>query len=94
MSKIAGMKEAVEKLATTKGITKNEAKEQIENVLDVIGNLCVEGGVSFRGKFTITKKLRKGKSGEVNGTKYSTEDKYVLKIKTGSDWEEILNAND
>ena len=53
--------------------------------------MCVNGGVSFKGLFTIKKKLRKGRSGNINGKTWETKDTNVLVIKTGSKLAENLN---
>lgn len=91
MNKIAGIKDCVEALAMKRGIPKTEAQGIMNDVLEVIEDKCVEGGVSFKGKFTIKKKVRKGRSGCMNGIEWETEDKNILVITTGSELEERLN---
>lgn len=92
MSKIAGMKDCVEALAQKRGIYKNEAQSILEDVLDVISDMCVkEGGVSFKGKFTIKKKVIKGRTGSLNGKEWKTEDKNTLVINVGNDLDFELN---
>ena len=88
---IAGIKDCVEALAMKRGIPKTEAQSIMNDVLDVITDKCVEGGVSFKGKFTIKKKLRRGRSGSMTGVDWVTEDKNILTITTGSELEERLN---
>ena len=88
---VAGIKDCVEALAMKRGISKVEAQNIMNDVLDVISDKCVEGGVSFKGKFTIKKKLRKGRSGCMNGVEWETEDKNVLTITVGKELEERLN---
>lgn len=93
MSKIAGMKDCVETLAMKRGISKAEAQSIMSDVVDVIADKCVEGGVSFKGKFTIKQKVQKGRKGtcKFNGKAWSTEDKNTLTITVGSELEEELN---
>lgn len=92
MSKIAGMKECVEALAQKRGIFKNEAQSILEDVIDVICEKCVEdGGVAFKNKFTIKKKVIKGRSGSLNGKEWQTEDKNTLTISVGNSLDFDLN---
>lgn len=88
---IAGMKECVELYAKERGISKSQADTEFKTALDVIADMCVNGGVSFKGLFTIKKKLRKGRSGNINGKTWETKDTNVLVIKTGSKLAENLN---
>ena len=55
--------------------------------------MCVDGGVSFKGVFTIKQKVQKGRSGKCsfNGKAWKTEDKNTLSISVGSDLEAELN---
>lgn len=88
-----GMKDCVEALAQKRGISKTEAQSIMVDVIDVIAEKCVEGGVSFKGKFTIKKKVQKGRSGKCsfNGQAWKTEDKNTLSISVGSELEAELN---
>lgn len=88
---VAGIKDCVEALAMKRGISKVEAQNIMNDVLDVITDKCVEGGVSFKGKFTIKQKVRKGRSGCMNGVEWETEDKNILTITVGKELEERLN---
>ena len=88
---IAGMKECVELYAKERGISKAQADTEFKTALDVIADMCVNGGVSFKGLFTIKKKLRKGRTGNMNGKTWETKDTNVLVIKTGSKLAENLN---
>ena len=93
MAKVAGMKDCVETLAMKRGITKSEAQSIMEDVINVISEKCVEGGVSFKGKFSIKPKIQKGRTGtcNFNGKQWKTEDKTVLSISVGADLEAELN---
>lgn len=93
MSKIAGMKDCVEALAMKRGISKAEAQSIMNDVVDVISEKCVEGGVSFKGKFTIKQKVQKGRKGtcKFNGKPWETADKNTLAITVGSELEAELN---
>lgn len=93
MNKIAGMKDCVEALAVKRGISKVEAQSIMQDVVDVISEKCVEGGVSFKGKFTIKQKVQKGRTGtcKFNNKEWKTEDKTVLAISVGSELEAELN---
>lgn len=88
---VAGMKECVEALAMKRGISKVEAQNVLNDVLDVMCDKIVDGGVSFKGKFTIKKKLQKGRKGVFNDKEWSTEDKYALSIKVGTDLDAKMN---
>ena len=88
----AGMKECVEALAQKRGIFKSEAQSILEDVIDVICEKCVEEkGVAFKGKFTIKKKVLKGRTGSLNGKEWKTEDKNTLTISVGNDLDFDLN---
>lgn len=93
MNKIAGIKDCVESLAVKRGISKTEAQSIMQDVLAVIVDKCKEGGVSFKGLFTIKHKVQKGRKGvcKFNNTEWKTEDKIVLSITTGNDLEAELN---
>lgn len=92
MSNIAGMKECVEALAQKRGIFKSEAQSILEDVIDVICEKCVEdGGVSFKSKFTIKKKVIKGRTGSLNGKEWKTDDKNTLTISVGNSLDFDLN---
>lgn len=85
MSKIAGMKECVEALAQKRGIYKTEAQSIMEDVIDIVSQKCIEdGGVSFKDKFTIKKKVIKGRTGSLNGKQWESEDKITLTITVGN----------
>ena len=93
MSKIAGMKDCVDALAVKRGISKVEAQSIMQDAVDIIAEKCVEGGVSFKGKFTIKQKVQKGRTGKCafNGKEWKSEDKTTLSISVGSELEEELN---
>jgi nucleoid DNA-binding protein len=91
MSNVAGLKECAEALAQTRGITKSEAESIMKDVVEILASKCAEGGVSFKGVFTIKKKVQKGRSGNFNGKSWKTEDKNVLSISTGKDLEKEMN---
>lgn len=93
MSKVAGLKDCAETLAVTRGIPKSEAESIMKDVVEVLATKCVEGGVSFKGVFTIKQKVQKGRSGKCsfNGKEWKTEDKNTLAITVGSDLEVELN---
>ena len=88
---LAGMKDCVEKYAQKRGISKAQADTEFKTAVDVIADACVDGGVSFKGIFTIKQKVQKGREGEVNGKSYKTEDKNTLKISVGSELDAELN---
>ncbi len=90
--KIVGMKECASALAQKRGIPKSEAESIMRDCLRVISDKIVsEGGVSVKGLFTIKKKFCKGRSGVCKGVEWKTEDHYSLTIKTGSEFDEMLN---
>lgn len=87
-----GIKECIERLAKKRGVSRAEATTIMNDVLNVIQDMCIEeGGVSFKGLFTIQTKVRKGRKGNFNGVDWKTEDRKVLSIKTGKVLEEKLN---
>ena len=86
-----GMKDCVELYAKRRGISKAQAETEFKTAVDVIGDMCVDGGVSFKGLFTIKQKVQKGRSGKCNGHEYTTEDKNSLKLTVGADLEQELN---
>lgn len=88
---ILGVTDCIEKYAMARGITKTQAEIEFKTALEVIADACVEGGVAFRGLFTIKQKTLKGRESKMNGVSYFTEDKKALKIKVGSDLEARLN---
>ena len=87
------MKDCVELYAKRRGISKAQAETEFKTAVDVIGDMCVDGGVSFKGLFTIKQKVQKGRSGKCsfNGKAWKTEDKNILSITVGSDLEAELN---
>ena len=91
---VASIKECVEALAQKRGISKAEAHGIMNDVVDVIVEKVKEGGVSFKGKFTIKTKTRKGRTGKCKfngGKEWKTEDTTVLSITTGKELEAELN---
>lgn len=91
MSKVAGMKDCVEALATKRGVSKVEAQSIMQDVVEVIAEKCVEGGVAFKDMFSIKQKTVKGRSGSINGYDWETADKISLKISVGGKLEQMLN---
>ena len=87
------MKDCVDALAVKRGISKVEAQSIMQDAVDIIAEKCVEGGVSFKGKFTIKQKVQKGRTGKCafNGKEWKSEDKTTLSISVGSELEEELN---
>lgn len=91
---VAGIKECVESLAQKRGISKAEAHGIMNDAVDVIVEKVKEGGVSFKGKFTIKTKTRKGRTGKCKfngGKEWKTEDTTILSITTGKELEAELN---
>ena len=90
---IAGIKDCVEVYAKRRGISKSQAETEFRTAVDVIADMCVDGGVSFKGIFTIKKKVQKGRSGvcKFNNKEWKTEDKNTLAITVGNGLEEELN---
>lgn len=89
--KVAGIKDCAELLAQTRGISKADAEGIMRDCVDVIAKKCIEGGVSFKDVFTIKQKTRKGRSGNMNGHEWKTEDSKTLSIKVGRWLEEEMN---
>ena len=87
------MKDCVELYAKRRGISKAQAETEFKTAVDVIGDMCVDGGVSFKGLFTIKKEVRKGRSGKCsfNGKEWSKPDTNTLKLTVGKDMIAELN---
>lgn len=90
---IAGMKDCVEAYAQKRGISKAQAETEFKTAIDVIAEKCKDGGVSFKGIFTIKHKIQKGRTGKCafNGKEWKSEDKTTLSISVGSELEGELN---
>lgn len=93
--KVAGMKDCADALALTRGITKAEAEGIMKDCVEVLTAKIVEGGVSFKGLFTIKHKVQKGRTGKCsfNGKEWKTEDKNTLSINVGTELDKVLNAD-
>lgn len=87
------MKDCVEAYAKKRGISKVQAEAEFQTAVDVIADACVDGGVSFKGLFTIKQKIQKGRKGtcKFNNKEWQTEDKTTLAINVGSSLAEKLN---
>lgn len=92
-NKIAGMSDCVDLLSTKRDISKKEADSILKDVLEVIKEKCIEGGVSFKDYFTIKKSLLKKRKGvcSFNGVAWETKEKFKLKISTGKELSKELN---
>lgn len=86
-----GIKDCVEAYAKRRGIPKTQAESEFKDAMAVVSEMCVKGGVSIKGMFTIKKKVQKGRKGTFNGKEWQTEDKYTLGISTGKELEAELN---
>lgn len=92
---MVGIKELVERLAKERGISKVEARSILDDVFSLMhDSLVATDGISLKGYFTIKKKLRKGRSGIIDGKKWETKDKYVLTIKAGHKVDFHMNYKD
>ena len=89
--KVAGIKDCAETLAQSRRISKSEAESIMKDVVEVLATKICEGGVSFKGVFTIKQKTQKGRSGNMNGHEWKTEDKQTLSIKVGNDLDMEMN---
>lgn len=85
------MKDCAEALKAKRGCSLAEAQSIMQDAVAVITDKCKEGGVSFKGQFTIKQKVQKGRSGNMNGKAWKTEDKNTLAISVGSELEAELN---
>lgn len=93
MSKVAGIKDCVELYAKERGISKPQAEAEFKTAVNVITDMCLDGGVSFKGLFTIKQKVQKGRSGKCSftGKEWKTEDKNILSITVGKELSDKLN---
>lgn len=88
---MTGIKDFVEAYAKERAISKVEADKEVRTFLKVLKDKCVEDdGVAFKGYFSLSKKVRKGRTGKVNGHEYTTSDKTTLKLSVYSAMEEAL----
>lgn len=91
---VAAVKECAAMLAQSEGITKAEAERRIKSVVEVIASQCIEnGGVSFKGVFTIETKTRSARHGKCAGREYDSPAKKYLTIRTGSGLSAELNPD-
>lgn len=79
------------------GITVKEATQRVNDIVDVMVGFIADpevDGVMFRNLFTITKVVKKARTGTVpiNGAKYETPSAQKLKISTGKIISEKLNG--
>ena len=89
---VSNLKNIAEKLARRQGLHMNDAEVMVKEVLDIIvEEIAVKGGFMYRGNFSITKRVRKGKKGSVNGKEYESKDQTVLHISTGTVLKDRLN---
>ena len=89
--KLLGMKECVDSYAQKRGISRTQAESEFKTAVNVIADSCVDGGVSFKGLFTIKQVTRKGREGHIGDRQYKTEDKCSLKLSVGNALEQRLN---
>lgn len=91
---VATVKECAAMLAQSESITKAEAERRIKSVVEVIASQCIEnGGVSFKGVFTIETKTRPARHGKCAGREYDSPAKKYLTIRTGSGLSAELNPD-
>ena len=82
---ISNLKTVAEKLARRQGLHMNDAEVMDKDVLDIITEeIVTKGGFMYRGNFSITKRVRRGKKGRVNGKEYMSKDRAILHISTGT----------
>lgn len=86
-----GMKQCADALAMKRGISKSEARSIMEDAVSIIAEKCVDGGVSFKGQFSIKPRVKKGRKGSINGHDYDTPDHVTLAITVGNDLDFALN---
>jgi nucleoid DNA-binding protein len=86
------LKDCVEMYARKRGITVQQASKEFKTALDVIEESIVrDGGVSFVGRFTISRKIVKARRRVLNGESYDTNDKVSLSVSVGKFLKEKLN---
>ena len=94
---VVGMKDLSNELAAKLGVPKSQAENIMKNVVDVMSDAICGGGISIKGFLTIKPNLRKGRTGKIafgenKGQTWTSEDKYVLSVKAGSDLDAKLNG--
>ena len=87
-----GITDCIERYAQKRAISKAQAETEFKTALDVIADACVDGGVSFKGIFTIKKKVQKGRKGMCNGHEYETQDKNTLSTKSQNPLFSLINS--
>ena len=91
---ISNLKIVAEKLARRHGLHMNDAEVMVKDVLDIITEEIVnKGGFMYRGNFTITKKLRRGKKGRVNGKEYVDKVEYLSKTFKDTDGNALFDID-
>lgn len=89
--KKAGKKEIVESIAMKKGISLAQAEEMFDTVMGTVVEAVKENGFVLQGMFTIEPRVRKGRTGTINGVTYNSKDKISLAISTGKVLDRELN---
>ena len=90
---VSNLKTVAEKLARKQGLHMNDAEVMVKEVLEIITDeIVTKGGFMYRGNFSITRRVRKGKKGRVNGKEYVSKDHTILAISTGTMLLDRLNS--
>lgn len=97
MGKVSSVADLSAELAAKRGMAKTTAADIMKDVIDVLSESIVGGGVSIKGVMTIKPKVQKGREGTISfgerkGQKWKSEDKNVLSITTGSEMSAKLNS--
>lgn len=91
---ISAKKDLIIAYAEKHGVSKEHAKEVIENVTDVMCEAIADGGVRLTGKFTIEVAKRKARNYKNPATgEVIPKDAYnTLRIKVGSEMSQKINS--
>ena len=86
-------REFIVRMAKKTGTTVSQTEKEVNAFLETLGDVCKEtDGICFKGFGTFSKKLRKGRDGEIGGVKYSSEDSNYIHFKTGTLLKDKLNS--
>ena len=89
-----GKSDFVTAYAIRRNITKSQAADEVNAVLDTLVNAVNnDEGVRFPGVITFAKNLRKGRTYKkpATGEEYQTEDAYTVAVKIGNKFKQWLN---
>lgn len=86
------LEEFAKAYAKKRAVTKVEAMSMIKDFLSLLEEkVDEEGGVCFKGEFSIEKKIRNSRRVVWEGKEYQSKERYVAKFRCGKNFENLLN---